>query len=142
MPSDAPAPDLAGPPPGWRVGACLSRRNGTHVHRAEHLDGRVALLKRLDRAAPDPLTRLRFQREARLARLLAHPGLAALLGNLALAGADPDILALTNAIAAGAILAMIVDTMIPEAFEETHEFAGLITVAGFLAAFALSKLGG
>ncbi len=69
-------------------------------------------------------------------------GLAALLGNLALAGADPDILALTNAIAAGAILAMIVDTMIPEAFEETHEFAGLITVAGFLAAFALSKLGG
>ncbi|WP_019996856.1 protein kinase domain-containing protein [Aureimonas ureilytica] len=81
MPSDGPAPDLAGPPPGWRVGACLSSRNGTHVHRAEHSDGRVALLKRLDRAAPDPLTRLRFQREARLARLLAHPGLAALLAS-------------------------------------------------------------
>lgn len=31
---------------------------------------------------------------------------------------------------------------IPEAFEEAHDFAGLITVAGFLAAFALSKLGG
>jgi hypothetical protein len=37
--------------------------------------------------------------------------------------------------AAGAILAMLADTMIPEAFE----VAGLITVAGFLAAFALSK---
>ncbi len=69
-------------------------------------------------------------------------GLAALIGNLALAGADPDILALTNAIAAGAILSMIVDTMIPEVFEDTHEYAGLITVLGFLAAFALSKLGG
>lgn len=81
MPSDASEPDLAGPPPGWRVDACLSSRNGTHVHRAEHSDGRVALLKRLDRAAPDPLTRLRFQREARLAQLLPHPGLAALLAS-------------------------------------------------------------
>jgi len=32
--------------------------------------------------------------------------------------------------------------MIPEAFETAHEYAGLVTVAGFLAAFALSKLGG
>ena len=37
---------------------------------------------------------------------------------------------------------MLADTMIPEAFEEAREFTGLITVAGFLAAFALSKLGG
>jgi ZIP family zinc transporter len=69
-------------------------------------------------------------------------GAAALLGSLALKGASPEILAATNAIAAGAILAMIVDTMIPEAFEKTHDYAGLITVAGFLAAFVLSKLGG
>jgi ZIP family zinc transporter len=34
---------------------------------------------------------------------------------------------------------MLVDTMIPEAFQETHDLAGLITVAGFLAAFVLSK---
>jgi ZIP family zinc transporter len=32
--------------------------------------------------------------------------------------------------------------MIPEAFEEAHDFAGLITVAGFLVSFALSKLAG
>jgi ZIP family zinc transporter len=37
---------------------------------------------------------------------------------------------------------MVADTMIPEAFEETHLLTELVTVAGFLAAFALSKLGG
>lgn len=69
-------------------------------------------------------------------------GMAALVGNIALAGAAPDVIAATTAVAAGAILAMLADTMIPEAFEATHEYAGLITVAGFLAAFVLSKLGG
>lgn len=68
-------------------------------------------------------------------------GLAALVGNVALAGASPDLIAAVTAVAAGAILAMLVDTMIPEAFEATHDYAGLITVAGFLAAFVLSKLG-
>lgn len=48
--------------------------------------------------------------------------------------------ALVMAVGAGAILSMIVDTMIPEAFEETHNFAGLITVAGFLCAFILDKI--
>ena len=42
----------------------------------------------------------------------------------------------------GTILAMLADTMVPEAFEQAHDAAGLITVAGFLASFALSKLGG
>jgi ZIP family zinc transporter len=69
-------------------------------------------------------------------------GLAAALGYGALANADADIIAATTAIAAGAILAMLVDTMIPEATEQTHEFSGLITVAGFLLAFVLSKIGG
>lgn len=53
-----------------------------------------------------------------------------------------EIVAATTATAAGAILAMLSDTMIPEAFEVAHDYAGLITVAGFLAAFVLSKLGG
>jgi ZIP family zinc transporter len=69
-------------------------------------------------------------------------GLASLLGYLALDGANPDLIAATTAVAAGAILAMLVDTMIPEATAETHEFSGLITVAGFLLAFVISKLGG
>ena len=69
-------------------------------------------------------------------------GVAALLGYTVFSGFSPAIIAGTQALAAGAILAMIADTMMPEAFEEAHEYAGLITVAGFLAAFALSKLGG
>jgi ZIP family zinc transporter len=69
-------------------------------------------------------------------------GLAAALGNAVMAGASPDIIAATTAVAAGAILAMLVDTMIPEATEEAHEFSGLIAVAGFLLAFILSKLEG
>ena len=36
-------------------------------------------------------------------------------------------------------LAMLVDTMIPEAFAESHTFAGLIAVAGFLCAFVLTN---
>lgn len=65
---------------------------------------------------------------------------AAAIGYVAFAGVTPAAVAFVQAIAAGAILAMIVDTMVPEAFEGTHDFAGLISVAGFLAAFALSKL--
>lgn len=56
-------------------------------------------------------------------------------------GASAETIAATTAVAAGGILAMVADTMIPEAFAETHDFAGLITVAGFLASFVLAKLG-
>ncbi|PWC35954.1 ZIP family zinc transporter [Azospirillum sp. TSO35-2] len=69
-------------------------------------------------------------------------GLASWLGYVVFAGLGDAVVAATQAVAAGAILAMIADTMIPEAFEETHDYAGFITVAGFLAAFALSKMGG
>jgi ZIP family zinc transporter len=69
-------------------------------------------------------------------------GIAALLGYSTFSHFSPDVVAATTAVAAGAILAMLADTMIPEAFEVAHDLAGLITVAGFLTAFALSKLGG
>ncbi|MEG4404838.1 ZIP family zinc transporter [Microcoleus sp. MON2_D5] len=68
-------------------------------------------------------------------------GIAALLGYTLFSHFSREIIAATTAVAAGGILAMISDTMIPEAFEETHDFAGLITVGGFLVAFVLSKLG-
>jgi zinc transporter, ZIP family len=61
-------------------------------------------------------------------------GLAALLGYAVFSKFSPDVIAATTAVAAGAILAMLADTMIPEAFEAAHDFAGLITVIGFLAA--------
>lgn len=69
-------------------------------------------------------------------------GLASLLGYTAFSDVGCTWIAATTAVAAGAILAMLVDTMIPEAFEEAHDFAGLITVLGFLVAFALSKKAG
>jgi ZIP family zinc transporter len=65
-------------------------------------------------------------------------GVAALLGNLLLGGASPQTEAVITAVAAGAILTMIADTMIPEAFERTHAWTGLITTLGFLVAFALT----
>ncbi|QFZ18063.1 ZIP family metal transporter [Saccharothrix syringae] len=66
-------------------------------------------------------------------------GLAAMLGYAVLAGADPVWLAGITAFAGGAILAMVADTMIPEAFEDAHLLVGLVTVAGFLVAFTLSR---
>ena len=68
-------------------------------------------------------------------------GLAALAGYLLLDGAPASVLAFVNALAAGAILAMITDTMIPEAFENAAVYSGLIATLGFLAAFSLHSLG-
>jgi zinc transporter, ZIP family len=39
------------------------------------------------------------------------------------------------------MLAMLADTMIPEAYDEARNWSGLVTVLGFLAAFVLTKLG-
>ncbi|GIF17212.1 ZIP family metal transporter [Actinoplanes teichomyceticus] len=69
-------------------------------------------------------------------------GLAALAGYTLLGGAPAAALAAITALAAGAILAMVADTMIPEAFENAHLLIGLVTVAGFLVAFGLSRAGG
>lgn len=66
-------------------------------------------------------------------------GIASIAGYVLFDGRSADTVAATTAIAAGAILAMLADTMIPEAFEVAHDYAGLITVMGFLAAFTLSK---
>ncbi|WP_018617336.1 ZIP family metal transporter [Segetibacter koreensis] len=67
-------------------------------------------------------------------------GISSLCGYVIFDGFSKDVIAATTAIAAGAILAMLADTMIPEAFETAHNFAGLITVIGFLCAFILTKL--
>lgn len=67
-------------------------------------------------------------------------GLAGLLGALFLESASPQTIAVITAIAAGAILAMLADTMIPEAFERTHLFTGLIAVVGFMVAFIIERV--
>jgi zinc transporter, ZIP family len=67
-------------------------------------------------------------------------GIAAALGYAFLGHASKDTIAATLALAAGAILAMIADTMMPEAFEEGGRLVALVTVAGFLMAFVVSHL--
>lgn len=69
-------------------------------------------------------------------------GIASLCGYTIFSGLAPEVIAGTVAVAAGAILAMLSNTMMPEAFEEGHNFVGLITVIGFLAAFILTKMEG
>jgi ZIP family zinc transporter len=68
-------------------------------------------------------------------------GAAGALGVLLLQGASPALVAVITAIAAGAILAMLADTMIPEAFERTHMYTGLVTTIGFALSFALERMG-
>ncbi|MCL5986807.1 MAG: ZIP family zinc transporter [Actinobacteria bacterium] len=67
-------------------------------------------------------------------------GIASLMGYTTFRYFSPGVIAATTAVAAGGILAMLVDTMMPEAFEQAHDFAGLVTVIGFLSAYLLSKL--
>jgi zinc transporter, ZIP family len=66
--------------------------------------------------------------------------IAALIGYATVSSFAPAWIAAVTAFAAGAILAMLADTMIPEAFEDAHNFTGLITVLGFLSAFVLSRV--
>ena len=65
-------------------------------------------------------------------------GLASLLGALLLGSASARVMATVNAVAAGALLTMIADTMVPEAVEGEHGVTGLLVVAGLLVAFGLS----
>jgi ZIP family zinc transporter len=70
-------------------------------------------------------------------------GALSLAGYLVFADLPPEWTAVMQAVGAGALLAMIADTMIPEAFEETHNAAGLVSAVGFVGGFALSHgLGG
>jgi ZIP family zinc transporter len=70
----------------------------------------------------------------------AVSALAAALGYGLLGGASDNVVAGIQAFAAGAILTMLADTMMPEAFEHGGSLAGLVTVAGFASAFLLSTL--
>lgn len=65
---------------------------------------------------------------------------AAALGYQFLGTASPKIMAVMLALAAGAILSMLSDTMIPEAFEDGGRFVALVTALGFISSFVLSHL--
>jgi zinc transporter, ZIP family len=70
----------------------------------------------------------------------AVAGLASLAGYALLDGASPGTLAFVLAFAGGAILTMLADTMMPEAFEHGGRAVGLFTTVGFAVAFAVSAL--
>ncbi len=65
--------------------------------------------------------------------------LSSMGGYAFLGDSSPSIHAGTMAFASGAILAMLCDTMIPEAFKYGGRSVALVTVFGFLVAFLLSK---
>lgn len=66
--------------------------------------------------------------------------LASMLGFAAFQSAGPNLIALITTIAAGGLLAMICNTMIPEAFDEQHALTGLWATIGFLGAFVLHEV--
>ena len=74
------------------------------------------------------------------AAVMAVSGLAAALGYVLLGGASSNVIGTIQAFAAGAILTMLADTMMPEAFEHGGSVVGLVTVLGFALAFLLSTL--
>jgi ZIP family zinc transporter len=64
-------------------------------------------------------------------------GLASLAGYGLFQDSSPDTVAFVLAFAAGAILTMLADTMMPEAFEHGGKLVGVVTTLGFVIAFAI-----
>jgi ZIP family zinc transporter len=67
-------------------------------------------------------------------------GLAAAAGYALLQDASKHTIAAVMTFAAGAILTMLADTMMPEAFEHAGRVAGLLTTLGFAVAFTIYVL--
>jgi ZIP family zinc transporter len=65
--------------------------------------------------------------------------LATVLSYIYLKALNPNTIGIIEAFAAGAILAMLADTLMPEAYEEGGFSIGILTVFGFLTAFLLSR---
>jgi zinc transporter, ZIP family len=65
---------------------------------------------------------------------------SSLVGFAVFDSASPETIALVQGFAAGALLTMLADTLMPEAYEQAHKAAGLLTVLGFALAFALTTL--
>jgi zinc transporter, ZIP family len=74
------------------------------------------------------------------AAIVLVSGIASLAGYGLFDGASPDIVAFVLAFAGGAILTMLADTMMPEAFRYGGRLVGFFTTVGFGVAFAVSML--
>jgi ZIP family zinc transporter len=63
---------------------------------------------------------------------------AVVIGNAVFAGVDKDVLAFIRAFAGGAVLASVVDTIMPQAYEEGSAYVAFATAAGFLMTFVIT----
>jgi len=68
-------------------------------------------------------------------------GLASLAGYGLFQDSSPATVAFVLAFAAGAILTMLANTMMPEAFQHGGKLVGVVTTLGFAAAYAIHTLG-
>jgi ZIP family zinc transporter len=67
-------------------------------------------------------------------------GLSSLAGFTLFNDCPPELISIITALAAGCMLTMVADTMIPEAYSEVNSRAGLAMLAGFLLTFYLGKI--
>jgi ZIP family zinc transporter len=74
------------------------------------------------------------------AGIVAVSGLASVAGYGLFDSASPSVVAFVLAFAGGAILTMLADTMMPEAFEHGGRLVGLLTTLGFALAAGISAL--
>ncbi len=72
--------------------------------------------------------------------LVVASAVGALIGNMFLATASEQWITFVEAFAGGGIMAMLAQTMMPEAYEEGGTLVGLATIAGFLAALFFTAL--
>jgi zinc transporter ZupT len=68
-------------------------------------------------------------------------GIGALAGNILFENVSPGVYALVDGMAAGAMLTMIAETMLPEAFHIGGSVTGLSALAGFLATLLFKMIG-
>jgi ZIP family zinc transporter len=67
-------------------------------------------------------------------------GVASSAGYAIFQDSSPDTVAFVLAFAGGAVLTMLADTMMPEAYEHGGKLAGVVTTIGFVVAFTIHAL--
>jgi len=72
--------------------------------------------------------------------LMVMTAFGAAIGNLFISDVPAEVQALLEGLAAGAMLTMIAQTMLPEAFDHGGWLTGIMTVIGFLAAIFMGTL--
>jgi len=72
--------------------------------------------------------------------LMLMTGVLSVLGNIYFAGVGHEVFSFTEGLAAGAMLTMIAQTMLPEAYFKGGDIVGFSTLLGFLAAIFFKTL--